>query len=121
MKAEKLRFQSVAEAARAIDGLGSSNSKLMATRAIHLNVALKDVPAPGARSLKRAYNEVGGEAAISHDAYVGSNDGVTDMILMGTVYQHREVRRVLGEQPELIDLIETILIAVENSPEAQND
>lgn len=121
MEAEKLRLQSVVEATRAIDGVGSSNSQLMATRAIHLNIALRRVPAADARSLKRIYNEVGAEAAISHDAYVGSDDGVTDIILMGTVYQHREVRRVLGEQPELARLIEAVTAVVENAPETRSE
>lgn len=120
IEGQKLHLNSVAEATQAIDKLGASNSKFMATRAIHLNIGLKEVQASHARSLKQVYNEVGAEAAISHDAYMGHFDGTTDMILMGTVYQHREVCRVLAGYLEFHDFVETISAIVENAPETQS-
>ena len=66
MEAHKLTFRSITEAVVELDRVGSSNSRLMAERAIHLNVLLKEVPGEDAWVLKTAYNDIGAEAAISH-------------------------------------------------------
>lgn len=97
MLAERIELRSMGQARKAIEALGSSNSEIMAARAIHVNIVLRSVPGNDARVIKAYYNDVGAEAAISNPAYKGEEDVVTDMIVMGTVYQHREVRRVLGE------------------------
>jgi len=119
MQAEKIALNSVSEAVAAIEAIGSSNSELMATRAIHINVLLRRVPGAEARALKKAYNDVGAEAAISHEAYYEKNGAVTDMIVMGSIYQHREVRRVLADAPGLRPLTSALEAAVENAPEAK--
>lgn len=120
MTAEKIELHSVREATEAIDRLGSNNSRLMATRAIHINVLVREVPGPEARVLKALYNDVGVEAAISNQAYKAEQGAVTDMIVMGTLYQHREVRRVLAEDPQTRPWIEAIESVVENTPETRN-
>jgi hypothetical protein len=117
MDARKIVFDSIREATAAIEGLGSGNSRLMASRAIHINVLIRQVPGPEARFLKTVYNDIGAEAAISHQAYFEENGAVTDMIVMGTIYQHREVRRILTDNPKIFPLLEAIGTVVENSPE----
>lgn len=119
MQAVKIVLNSVAEAVAAIQAVGASNCELMATRAIHINVVLRQVPGAEARLLKKVYNDVGAEAAISHEAYYEKNGAMTDMIVMGSVYQHREVRRILADSPELRMLTSALEAAVENAPEAR--
>ncbi|MCA1961415.1 MAG: hypothetical protein LDL33_11540 [Desulfomonile sp.] len=120
MQAEKIVLKSVADAVAAINAVGSTNSELMATRAIHINVLIRGVPGAEARALKKAYNDVGAEAAISHEAYYEKNGAITDMIAMGSIYQHREVRRVLADTVALRPLISALEAAVENAPEARS-
>lgn len=121
MHAEKILLKNVADAVAAIEAVGSTNSELMATRAIHINVLLRRVPGAEARVLKKAYNDVGAEAAISHEAYYEENGSVTDMIVMGSVYQHREVRRILADAAALRPFTSALEAAVENAPEASAD
>ncbi len=118
MDARKIVFDSIRDATAAIEKLGSGNSRLMASRAIHVNVLVRDVPGPEARFLKTVYNDIGAEAAISHQAYFEENGAVTDMIVMGTIYQHREVRRILTDNPRIRPWLEAIGAVVENSPES---
>ncbi len=116
MDAEKIEFGSVGQAVAALDALGSSNSEVMATRAVHINVLVRGVRGREALLLKRAYNEVGAEAAISHDAYSEKENAITDMIIMGTLYQHREVRRVMTGNPTVANLIQAVRSVVEAFP-----
>jgi hypothetical protein len=120
MTAEKMDLHCVGEAIEAIDRVGSDNSSLMATRAIHINVLVRQVPGIEARLLKTLYNDIGAEAAISRQAYSQEEGAVTDMIVMGTVYQHREVRRVLSGDPQMEKWIKEIELVVENADEARN-
>jgi hypothetical protein len=117
MDARKIEFSSMGEAIRAIDAVGSGNSRFMACRAIHINVLIRNVPGAEAKLLKTTYNDIGAEAAISHHAYHGEEGVVTDMIVMGTVYQHREVRRILLENQQIQPWVQEIATVVENSPE----
>lgn len=115
MNAEQVFFRTIEEAAAAIDAVGSSNSQMMATRAVYVNVLIRQVPGKLARLLKKTYNEVGAEVAVSHEVYYETEDAVTDMIVMGSVYQHREVRRILMDNPGLASLIEEIGAVVEKA------
>jgi hypothetical protein len=117
MKAEKIVFESVRAAMEALDGIGSGNSRVMANRAVHINVLVRQVPGAEACALKLAYNDIGAEAAVSRGVYHGEKDAVTDMIVMGTVYQHREVRRVLLGSPSVRPLLDAIEAVVESAPE----
>jgi len=118
MLVERIHLGSLEQARQAIEALGSSNSQIMAARAIHINIVLREVPSEDARIIKAHYNDVGAEAAISNRAYKGEEDIVTDVIVMGTVYQHREVRRVLGEsQPSVQRWIAAIEAVVNSAPE----
>ncbi|MBI5248543.1 MAG: hypothetical protein HY912_03515 [Desulfomonile tiedjei] len=117
MEARKIVFKSIGQAIEELDRLGSGNSRMMASRAIHINVLLKQIPAPEARFLKTAYNDIGAEAAISHQAYHEEEGAVTDMVIMGTVYQHREVRRILAGNHKIRHLVEAIESVIEASPE----
>lgn len=118
MEAERIEFQSAREGASAIDGLGASNSELMATRAIHINVFVRAVPRKEARSLKSVYNEIGAEVAVSHGTYYEEEGPPTDMIVMGSLYHHREARRIVAEDARLRPLIREIERVVEAVPEA---
>jgi hypothetical protein len=120
MIAERIEFSSVEDAREAIDGIGSGNSEIMATRAVHINVVVRDVPGPEARFLKTVYNDVGAEAAISHQAYFQEAGALTDMIVMGSLYQHREVRRILRGNPTFVGLIDAIKRVVEHTREMQS-
>ena len=117
MKAEKIEFESIRAAEGALDRIGSSNSRIMASRAVHINVLVRQVPGDDARALKRAYNEIGAEAAVSRQVYHEEKDAVTDMIVMGTVYQHREVRRVLAANPATKPWLDAIEGIVETAKE----
>jgi hypothetical protein len=120
MEAQRIGFASVREAAEALDSIGSSNSEMMATRAVHINVMVRNVQGGQARTVKKAYNEVGAEAAVSHDAYYGEEGVVTDMIVMGSVYQHREVRRILKDDPRVRRILDALERVVEEAPEVDD-
>ena len=65
------------------------------------------------------YNDIGTEVVISHQAYYEQDGAVTDMVVMGTVYQHREVRRILSGNPKIQSWIDAISQVGENAPESQ--
>ena len=119
MKASKIVLDSVKMAAETIDALGSNNSKMMATRAIHINVFVERVPGVEDRFVKTVYNDIGAEAAISSQAYYEEEGAITDMVVMGTVYQHREVRRILSGNPKIQPWIDAIWQVVEDAPESE--
>jgi len=119
MLAEKIVFRTVRDAAEAIDLLGASHGTMMPYRAVHVNVLIRQIPGTAARSIKTAYNDVGAEAAISSQAYHREEEAVTDMIAMGTVYQHREVKRVLQDDPSVQKWLQAIEQVVDNSPEVK--
>jgi hypothetical protein len=121
MEARKIVFHSISQAIAELNRLGSGNSRMMASRAIHINIQLKDVPGPEARFLKTVYNDIGAEAAISHQAYHEEEGTVTDMVVMGTVYQHREVKRILIDNSKVRHLVEAIESVMENAPEIVDD
>ncbi len=116
MKADKREFTGVGQAEAAIEAIGSTNADMMALRAVHVNVLVRDVPGPIARTMKQTYNDIGAEAAISHDAYYDNTDAPTDMLVMGTIYQHREARRILADQQALQEILSAIELVAE-SPE----
>ncbi len=74
MNAEKVVIDNVDELRNAIDRSGARNSDMMAVRGIYRNVLVTDVPGEKARILKRHYNDVGAEVAISYDACISSDD-----------------------------------------------
>jgi hypothetical protein len=119
MDARKIVLDSIEEATAAIDELGSDNSHFMASRAIHINVLVRQVPGREARFLKTVYNDIGAEVAISRQAYFEEQGVVTDMIVMGTIYQHREVRRILKDNQKIQPWLEAIETVVENAPETR--
>jgi hypothetical protein len=95
-----------------IAGLGAKNVEMMARRGVYANILVKDVPGAHARLLKRHYNDVGGEVAISHDAWLEKKDAVTDILVMGSIHQHGEVRAALGSSPELQPILDAIKAAL---------
>ncbi len=101
MDAKIVEFTTLDEAAETIHGIGAENSGMMAGRSIHINIRVKDIPGYLAKRIKYTYNELGAEAAISAPAYREEEGVITDMIIMGTVYQHREAKRILMDVAEL--------------------
>jgi hypothetical protein len=118
MKAKRIQFSSLRDAVDAIESIGAGNGLMMAGKALHVNILLYSVPGPQAKKLKAAYNDIGAEAAISSDAYFEKEGAITDMIIMGTIYQHREVRRILSGLEELADHLTRIAEIVDLSHEA---
>ena len=115
MLADKIELKNVKIAIEAIDALGSNNSEMMATRAIHVNLLIRQVPGTQARFIKTVYNDIGAEVAISSDAHYEKAGCVTDMLVMGSIYQHREVRRILDGNPEIRAIINAIAEVVEKA------
>jgi hypothetical protein len=117
MDAHRINLDSVKAAEEALDQIGTGNSRLMAQRAIHINILLKQVPGPDARRMKETYNEIGAEAAVNKQVYAREEGAVTDMIVMGTIYQHREARRILADDPVIRPWLDAIEAVVENCRE----
>jgi hypothetical protein len=115
MLAEQVKLETVKSAIEAIDAVGSNNSGMMAARAIHINLLIRQVPGAQARFVKTVYNDIGAEVAISSDAYYEKQGCVTDMLVMGTIYQHREVKRILEGNPEIKPIINAIASVVEKT------
>jgi lysine/ornithine N-monooxygenase len=65
----------------------------------------------------QSQDEIGAEAAISRQAYYEEECVATDMIIMGTIYQHREARRIRSYRQELKPYIDAISVAIESSKE----
>jgi hypothetical protein len=119
MDSHRINLDSVKAAEEALDQIGTGNSRLMAQRAIHINILLRQVPGPDARRLKEAYNEIGAEAAVNKHVYAREEGAVTDMIVMGTIYQHREVRRILVHDPSVRPWLDAVETVVENCEETK--
>lgn len=118
MEARKIHFNNITEAESAIESIGASNTQIMAGRAIHINVMLKNVPGIQARLIKSIYNEIGAEAAISQSAYYEEPGAVTDMIIMGSIYQHREAKRILSDRDDIKSFVASIQSIIDGSSEA---
>lgn len=119
MDAHRINLDSVKAAEEALDQIGTGNSRLMAERAIHINILLRRVPGAAARRLKEAYNEIGAEAAVNKQVYAREEGAVTDMIVMGTVYQHREARRILPHDPAIRPWLDAVEAVVEHCKETR--
>ncbi len=115
MLAEMIELKNVKSATEAIEGVGANNTGMMATRAIHVNLLIRRVPGAQAKFVKTVYNDIGAEVAISSDAYYEKDGTMTDMLVMGTIYQHREVRRILDGNRETKPIVEAIAIVVEEA------
>lgn len=113
MIAKKVQIESADQLLETMDKLGARNTDMMALRGIYRNIIVKDVPGAHARMLKRHYNDVGAEVAISHDAWLEKDGVVTDILVMGSLYQHGEVRAALGAVSEIQDLLTAIKGALE--------
>lgn len=118
MDAERIELISVHQATEVLDQIGSNNSALMATRGIHINVLVRQTPGELARALKRVYNDIGAEVAISYEAYSEEQGAITDMVVMGTLYHHREAMRILENNSELVPILQAIDNIITISPEA---
>lgn len=75
-------------------GADPDGIEVMAPRARHLLIRLEKVPTVGANLIKKEMLGLGGEAAESSEAYEGRGEA-TDVLLMGTVAQHRKLAKKL--------------------------
>ena len=113
MIGKKLQLDNFEELSETMNRLGAKNSEVMATRGIYRNVLVKEVPGAHARMLKRHYNDVGAEVAISHDAWLEKEGLVTDILVMGSLFHHSEVRSALSTVTELQELLSAIKTALD--------
>lgn len=84
-------------------------------KAVYRCVKLKEIPAKAANIIKQEMLSKGGEAAVKREAL--SSEGVTDVLLMGTLKHYRLLLPKLRVQPfglkQVADEIENILQALE--------
>lgn len=113
MIVKKIHANTQDELCEAMAKLGARNTEMMSLRGIYRNLIVTDVPGPHARILKRYYNDVGAEVAISHDAWLEKEGVVTDILVMGSLYQHGAVRAALATVPEMQDLLTAIKASLE--------
>ena len=71
---------------------------IMKEKAVFRVVKVKDVPLRAANLLKQTFLAHGAEAAVSRETAALAAD-TTDVILMGTLAQYREILERLREQP----------------------
>jgi len=92
------------EAESRLAGIGTDAEGIghMAARMRHYCVKLESVPVAAALTLKRELLALGGEAAISGEAYA-QRDERTDVILMGRLDQLRALSRGLGGADDGLD------------------
>jgi hypothetical protein len=112
MVAKQVQFNTVDELRENMHRLGAKNTEMMALRGIYRNILVKDVLGAHARLLKRLYNDVGAEVAISHDAWLEKDGAVTEILVMGSLYQHSEVRAALATVAEIQYLLNAIKAAL---------
>jgi hypothetical protein len=113
MIAKKVQIERAEQLLETMDKLGARNTDMMALRGIYRNIIVKDVPGAHARMLKRHYNDVGAEVAISHDAWLEKDGVVTDILVMGSLYQHSEVRAAMATVSEIQTLLSAIKAALD--------
>ncbi len=108
------------EALQLMESLGVSpeGRAAMQGKAEFRLIRLKDVECKAANIIKQEMLAVGAEAAVSRKSVYAS--GVTDVLLMGTMVQHRQVLKVLHSQPfglnNLALEVEHILSSFEAAP-----
>ncbi|MGI6650003.1 MAG: dihydropteroate synthase [Bacillota bacterium] len=95
-----VRIQDEGEARELIRRVGPDVAGLgiMAPKAVHLVLYVKDVSTPGALILKQEMLARGGEAAVNREVIVAQTDK-TDMVLMGTLQQYRQALIRMRQQP----------------------
>lgn len=79
-------------------GADSRGVAIMKEKAVFRVVKVKDVPLRAANLIKQTFLAHGAEAAVSRETAALSAE-TTDMILMGTLAQYREILARLREQP----------------------
>ncbi|SHK15463.1 dihydropteroate synthase [Anaerobranca californiensis DSM 14826] len=85
---------------------------LMADKCVFKVIKLRDLSTTAANILKQEFLSKGGEVAVSENT-VNSRDKYTDVIMMGTIRQYKEVIKKLKIQPlnlpELAKKLEEII------------
>lgn len=94
-----VRIDSLAQAQALLREIGADDFgvKWMAPKAVFRAVKLKDIPCRAANIIKQEMLSKGGEAAVRRDAVSGQ--GSTDVLLLGTLRQYRELVGKLALQP----------------------
>ena len=119
MNVELLKINTVDEAKEAIASVGASpvSVNIMAPKAVFRVIKVTGVSATAANILKQDMLAKGGDAAV-HAGVVNCRQNVSDVILMGTVKQYRQVIKGLRIQPVgLPKLAEKIKELLEDSLE----
>ncbi len=100
MELAKLELPDLQAAEQALLSVGADlrGVAIMKEKAIFRVVKVKDVPLRAANLLKQTFLAHGAEAAVSRETAALAAD-TTDVILMGTLAQYREILERLREQP----------------------
>lgn len=113
-------FNSIDEAQKAIEDIGAYGYGVahMSSKAVFRVVKIKDVRIPAANILKQEMLAKGGEAAVA-GGVINCSIPLTDVLLMGTLQQYRNVIETLKLQPfalaELADSLEKLLWGAKNT------
>ena len=100
MEVELLQLENLAQAKEAIASVGASpvSVNIMAPKAIFRIIKVTGVSATAANILKQEMLSKGGDAAV-HAGVVNCRQNISDVILMGTIKQYRQVIKSLHIQP----------------------
>ncbi len=113
-------FNSIDEAQKAIEDIGAYGygAAHMAYKSVFRVVKIKDVRIPAANILKQEMLSKGGEAAVA-GGVINCSIPLTDVLLMGTLNQYRNVIETLKLQPfglvELAGSLEVLLWGSKNT------
>ncbi|EEG76655.1 hypothetical protein [Dethiobacter alkaliphilus] len=100
MEVELMQIENLAQAKEAIASVGASpvSVNIMAPKAVFRVIKVTGVSATAANILKQEMLSKGGDAAV-HAGVVNCRQSKSDVILMGTVKQYRQVIKSLHIQP----------------------
>ena len=94
----KLRGETEAETALREVGADARGAAIMKEKAVFRVVRLEAVPVRAANLLKQTFLANGAEAAVSRETAAFATE-TTDMVLMGTLAQYRQILARMREQP----------------------
>ncbi|WP_353893693.1 hypothetical protein PRVXH_000453 [Proteinivorax hydrogeniformans] len=100
MDIKELKIGTFSEAKKEIEAVKASppSVNLMAEKSIFKTIKINDMSTTAANILKQEMLSRGGEAAVS-ERTVNCKDKTTDVVLMGTLRQFREVSKKMRGQP----------------------
>ncbi|WP_350344090.1 hypothetical protein PRVXT_000464 [Proteinivorax tanatarense] len=100
MEIKELNITTFSEAKKEVEAVNASlpSINLMAEKSIFKTIKISKMSTTAANILKQEMLSKGGEAAVSANT-VNCKDKTTDVVLMGTLRQFREVSKKMNGQP----------------------